>query len=123
EDHLRLHFADLAADRVRVGQVEARAIGRHRPVDGVLELDAHLPVAAGEQDPHGKTSASASFAPFASRGERMGAPERGQRMPSFGSSQAITRSCSGAQNSLILYCTSTPSVSASSPWAKPGGIH
>ncbi len=102
DDHARLRFPHHLADGAGIGEIECGAVGRDRRMQHRLELGADLAAAPGQQDLHGKTSASLSRGAAASRLERSGWPWKGQRMAMSGSSQRMTRSCLGSQKSVSL---------------------
>ena len=101
-DEVRLDLAHEAPDGIGVGQVERGMVGRERGLQNLLELRADLAVAAGQQEVHGKTSASRKRGASASRLESTGLPSNGQRIARSGSSQRMMRSSSGAQYSESL---------------------
>src|SRR5439155_26746339 len=101
-DDVRLELARDAPDRVRIGEIQAGMVGGERGLQDRLELGADLAAAAGQQDLHAKTSASRKPGACASRLESTGLPSNGQRIARSGSSQRMTRSSSGAQNSESL---------------------
>ncbi len=90
-----------ALERARAAQVERGPVGGVHLAQrrqGARQLEAHLPLGAGEEDAHqAKVSACANGVPFAAFAGRIGCvPPRGHSMPTAGSFQSSERSCAGA---------------------------
>ena len=102
DDHVRVRRAHCPSDCIGVDKIERCMIGRDGRVEDRLELRADLAVAAGQQDLHGKTSASLRYGAAASRFESSGWPSKGHLIAMSGSSQRMTRSCAGSQKSVSL---------------------
>ena len=105
EDHIRLRATHRFMQLRGIGQVElatARRDNLTQRRQAALQLPADLSVPAGEQDPHGYTSALRKRVPRLSFSDRTGGCVNCQSIARSGSSQAMVRSCSGTRKSVVL---------------------
>ncbi len=99
DDQVRPHQTHLLADLLRVGEVQG-VVPKGQQLAGArqlqLQLTGKLPLAAGDQDLHGNSSASLRRLPAWSLADSCGGSSNGHSIPSSGSFHNRLRSCSGA---------------------------
>ena len=99
DDDIGSDFTNGVENPLAIGDVELFAGKRNDFVltgGQLLQGEAELAAGAGDEDFHGKHSASSKGRPSRSFEESMGSVVMGQSMPSCGSFQRRVRSCSGA---------------------------
>ncbi len=99
DDQVRPQQAHLFANLFRISQIQC-VVPKRQQLAGTrqlqLQLAGKLPLAAGDQDFHAKSSASLRHLPAWSFADSCGGSSNGHSMPSSGSFHNRLRSCSGA---------------------------